>query len=238
MSRQTKIEWCDVTWNPITGCSPVSAGCTNCYAKNISKRFGFPWGKPVFQKHKLEEPLHIRKPSLIFVCSMSDVFHAEVEPSWFQQIMKIIAACPQHTFIMLTKRPENILRFLPGNIPDNVWLGVTAESQLQLLLRWPILRDIPAQVRFVSAEPLLSPVFIPKGIPRNDLPDWIICGPETGTAKRFCKDSWIGTLSLICRVMKIPFFDKRKTGWTRREWPINAVGNSPLLGTGGQHEDR
>jgi protein gp37 len=107
--NKTRIEWCDWTWNPIVGCEPISAGCQNCYAASISKRFGLPWGQPVFRPERLEEPLKVEKPARIFVCSMGDFFHAKVLREWKEAVFRVIDRAPRHTFIFLTKRPENVM---------------------------------------------------------------------------------------------------------------------------------
>jgi protein gp37 len=109
--QKTNIEWCDYTWNPITGCSPASEGCANCYAAAIAKRFKKPWGTPVFHPEKLAEPMRLRKPSRIFVNSVSDLFHEGGSWAWVDKILSVVAACPQHTFIVLTKRADRMGRY-------------------------------------------------------------------------------------------------------------------------------
>jgi len=180
----TKIDWADETWNPITGCTPISAGCRNCYAKRMAQRlagrFGYPADEPfrvTLHPDKLNEPLRWRKPRRVFVCSMSDLFHEGVPNNFRAQIFDVMAAAEHHTFQILTKRPENIRDWeqwmgecWPGDSawqvttevlnrwPDNIWLGVTAENQAAADLRIPQLLQLPAAVRFVSCEPLLGPI--------------------------------------------------------------------------------
>ena len=173
----TKIEWTEESWNVITGCTPISEGCQNCYAERMSKRlagrFGYPADDPfkpgVFHEDKLLEPMEWKKPRKVFVCSMGDLFHDDVLNLATFRVVKIIQETPQHTYIMLTKRPENmkaifqnmkgmfqshqVLDYLP-----NLWIGVTAENQRTADERIPILLQIPAAVRFVSIEPMLGPV--------------------------------------------------------------------------------
>ena len=196
MSENTKIEWADSTWNPVTGCTPISAGCKNCYAKSIANRFkgtcGYPADDPfkvTFHEKRLELPLKWKNPRKIFVCSMADLFHIDVHIEWLSKIFDVIKKCPQHTFIMLTKRPKRMDTFIVAwtggyhhkikyaDINDapiykplpNLWLGVTVEDQKAADERIPILIHIPAAKRFVSVEPMLEYV---------DL-EYISTGPST-----------------------------------------------------------
>ena len=185
---RSKIEWTDWVWNPITGCSKISPGCDNCYAERMSKRFAETWGLPAddpfkvtLHPERLEQPLRWTKPSKVFVCSMADLFHDEVPFSFIEKVFREVVYNEQHTFMMLTKRPERLLseqywedadppngdwskgveltyKLLPW--PKNLWLGVTAENQEQADKRIPILLQIPAAQRFVSVEPMLSEVKI------------------------------------------------------------------------------
>lgn len=176
---KTSIEWTDASWNPIVGCTEVSPGCANCYAaklagtrlKNIpaykglaDKRRGeHRWiGEVRFLPERLKEPLHWKKPRRIFVCDMGDLFHDEVEHRWLEQIFEVIAKARQHTFQILTKRPQRMkvwmeTMFRSGPLP-NVWLGVSVENQHFADERIPLLLETPAAVRFISAEPLLGQV--------------------------------------------------------------------------------
>ena len=169
----TKIEWTDETWNPVTGCTKVSQGCKNCYAETIAKRF---WGDRKFtdvQCHpeRLDIPLRWKKPRMIFVNSMSDLFHPDVPKCFIDQVLEIIAATPQHTYQVLTKRPELMMDKLYGYDSDcparelgggdylpNLWLGVSVEDQKTTNERIPWLLKTPAAVRFVSYEPALGHV--------------------------------------------------------------------------------
>lgn len=208
--NRTNIEWCEWTWNPIVGCSPASAGCANCYAAAIAKRFGTSWGQPVFRPERLEEPKRYKQPGRIFVCSMSDIGHEQVDPLWRAQIRKAMEAAPWHTYIVLTKRPQNLV----AEDWSACWVGVTAENQAAADLRLSVLRKIPAQVRFVSVEPMLEAVELDlAGI------DWVIAGPETGPAARPFNWQWLVHLQIACTKAGVPFFDKRKHSWARREWP-------------------
>ena len=176
----TKIEWANETWNPVTGCTPISAGCKNCYAARMAKRlagrYGYPKDDP-FSVTMHPDRLHIpgdwKKPRRIFVCSMGDIFHERVEWNWLFSIFQIAASLKRHTFLFLTKRPHNAYKFLAGdggfhlqrqglgNWPfENIWIGVTAENQKAAAERIPVFLQTPAAVRFVSVEPMLSPVDI------------------------------------------------------------------------------
>ena len=168
----TKIEWADATWNPITGCTPISEGCQNCYAKRMANRlagrFGYPADDPfrvTLHPDRLNEPMHWRKPRRIFVCSMSDLFHPDVPDRFIQRVFNVMthpfsSAAYHHTFMLLTKRPERILTGHAERFAEwpHIWLGVTAENQKRAEERIPILLKIPAAVRFVSVEPMIGPV--------------------------------------------------------------------------------
>jgi len=242
----TKIEWTDETWNPITGCTPISEGCQNCYAKRMAKRLKGRYGYPdigpfdvVYHKNRLTRSLSWKKPRRIFVCSMGDLFHMDVRTNWIYDIFYLMAHLPQHTFIILTKRPERMSYFISKVLDKdewplkNVWLGVTAENQKRADERIPFLLKIPAAVRFVSIEPILSFIDLTiyevnKGKESNFLRnlDWVICGGETGPGARPMKIEWARSLRDQCRLAGVPFFFK-KVGSKQetpndlkiREWP-------------------
>lgn len=218
--NRTKIPWCDYSWNPIVGCSPVSEGCQNCYAASISKRFGLPWGSPVLKEDRLTEPGSVKKPSSIFVCSMSDLFHQKNPYDRIDLVLAQAEVYDHHTFLILTKRPHLALSWTEDTElgwsygwPENVWFGITAETSIHLEERMEHAKQIPASIIFVSIEPMLEPIDVKPYL--LDL-DWIIVGPETGPKARCCDDKWIDDLAEQCPV----FFDKRDN-WDRREFPIN-----------------
>lgn len=180
-STNTKIEWCDITWNCVRGCTPVSAGCTNCYASKMAARFcgtgqpyeglakGGKWtGKVRCIETALNEPMHWRKPARIFVNSMSDLFHADVPESFIWNVLQVVEQCPRHTFIILTKRPERMAAILHewvthpmhgrGEPLPNLWCLTSVEDQQAADERIPWLLKTPAVVRGVSCEPLIGPV--------------------------------------------------------------------------------
>ena len=157
-STSTAIEWTDKTWNPTTGCNKVSPGCKHCYAETITKRFqnNFPNGfKFTLHPNRLGEPLKWRSPSKVFVNSMSDLFHEELPMTFLAQVFDVMERAPQHVFQILTKRHERLVELAPElPWPDNVWIGVSVESQ-KYAHRVDYLREVPAAVRFLSCEPLL-----------------------------------------------------------------------------------
>ncbi|MCK4522422.1 MAG: DUF5131 family protein, partial [Nanoarchaeota archaeon] len=177
MEHNTKIEWTHFpgykgeTWNPVTGCSHVSPGCDNCYAERISKRFGWEWGKPILHPERLNQPTQWKKPRAIFVCSMGDLFHESVSGQFIRQVVHQAENNPRHIFIILTKRPKQLLAWtmdvatmehggwhaIDKVWPSNVWLGVTAEDQQAANDRIPILYKIPSN-HLISVEPMLGSV--------------------------------------------------------------------------------
>ncbi len=168
----TKIEWATKVWNPVTGCTPISEGCANCYAvrmaKRLAGRYGYPADDPfkagTLHEDKLQEPYHWKQPQKVFVCSMGDLFHDDVPFRVVRNVLfPMFGNGRRHTYMILTKRPERMLQCLYDNAPDywplpNVWLGVTAENQRTADERIPILLNIPAAKRFVSVEPMLGPI--------------------------------------------------------------------------------
>lgn len=170
----TSIEWTDVTWNPVQGCSRVSPGCQNCYAERMMARFdselavntpgGPRWtGKVRLREDRLDQPLRWRKPRRVFVNSVSDLFHEDVPVEFIARVWSVMAQTPHHTFQVLTKRPERMAQALSSSFDadaplPNVWLGVTCENQEQADKRIPHLLQTPAAVRFLSVEPMLGPV--------------------------------------------------------------------------------
>jgi protein gp37 len=228
MKMPTKIPWCDKTWNPITGCSPISEGCQNCYAKRQAQRFkgrfGYPEDEPfsvTVHNDRFFPHFSYVKSKKIFVCSMGDLFHEKVKYAWQYSVFKVILSNPQCIFMILTKRPENMRKhFLPlDELPSNLWLGVTAENQKTVNERIPILLEIPAAVRFVSVEPMLERIDLGTAIfPKLSAPDWVICGGETGQNARPINPEYIGDLYNQCTNAEIPFFFKQ---WGAHKGNVN-----------------
>jgi protein gp37 len=209
MSDNSRIEWTDATWNPVTGCTAVSSGCVNCYARRMAHRFLGPDGfKVTLHPDRLEIPLRWRKPRRVFVNSMSDLFHPEVSNLFITQVFRVMNHCERHTFQVLTKRPQRIasLHHILSWTP-NIWAGVTVENQ-EAIHRIVYLRDTPAAVRFLSCEPLLSSIELPR---LNGI-HWIIAGGENGPGARPMREEWAAALRDQAIKAGIPFFFKGHGG--------------------------
>ncbi|MEW6424996.1 MAG: phage Gp37/Gp68 family protein [Bacillota bacterium] len=239
---KTKIEWTEYSWNPVTGCTKISPGCANCYAERfahrLAGRFGYPPDKPfkvTIRPDRLKEPLRWKKSRTVFVSSRGDLFHEDVPSTFIADIFDTIQKAKQHTFLILTKRPERMRFFLQKNGPifgkeplPNVWLGVSVENQQYADERIPILLQIPAAVRFISVEPMLSSVDLRSYLwPEfsqevKTWPDdnrarigWIIAGGETGPDARPVHPNWVRSIRNQAVVAGVPFFFK---SW--REWQL------------------
>ncbi|MGW4125876.1 DUF5131 family protein [Nocardia sp. NPDC004711] len=226
----TGIEWTETTWNPVTGCDRVSSGCTNCFALSMAKRLkamgaakyqtdGHPrTSGPGFavtiHPAALQIPRRWRSPKVVFVNSMSDLFHARVPEAFIGEVFEVIASTPQHTYQVLTKRSLRARRLaerLPW--PPNLWMGVSVEDQ-DTLIRAQHLLEIPAAVRFLSCEPLLGPVdltAVPSGI------GWVIAGGESGPGARPVSPQWVRGLRDHCVSASVPFFFKQWGGRTPKQ---------------------
>ncbi len=252
MADKSKIAWTDATYNPIVGCSKVSAGCLNCFAEKMAFRLGCMgnadylkvtgmlaymkgWnGKTAFVESALEKPLHWRKPRMIFVCSMGDLFHESVPFEWIDKVFAVMALCSQHTFQVLTKRAERMKEYfkdltdgrrnVTGDLPEtmhadffknlpfkNVMLGVTAENQEMWDKRKVSFLNTPAALHFVSNEPLLSGIrYTDEDLKRLN---WIIVGSESKGRKpgRHCNHNWIHAIRNQCKLSDTPLFVKQIT---------------------------
>lgn len=209
-STSTAIEWTDKTWNPTTGCNKVSPGCKHCYAETITKRFhaNFPNGfRFTLHSERLGEPLKWRKPSRVFVNSMSDLFHEQMPISFLAQVFEVMQKADHHVFQILTKRHERLVELAPLlPWPDNVWMGVSVESQ-KYAHRVDYLRQVPAKVRFLSCEPLLGPLELDlTGI------HWVITGGESGLKHRPIKEEWVRSIRDQCQEEGVAFFHKQWGG--------------------------
>jgi len=235
----TKIEWTNETWNPITGCSKISPGCANCYAERMAKRlagrFGYPKDDPfrvTFHPDKLLKPLKWKKPRMIFVCSMGDLFHEQVDWRDIRQIYKVMRKGRQHIYQILTKRPEimgdRLNRWFGPRLKNwpFIWHGISAEDQewFSRRIRW--LLQIQAAVRFVSLEPLLGPIRInfANNLHSRLNPDWVIVGCESGPKRRECKLEWVRDIVRQCRAANIAIFIKQlqingRVSHDPEEWP-------------------
>ena len=235
---ETSIEWTDATWNPVAGCTIVSAGCTNCYAmrmaarlqsmgmqkyQGLTRRSGgrHIWtGKVHCDGNSLQAPTKWRKPRRIFVNSMSDLFHEFVPDSFIAQIWKVMADTPHHTYQILTKRVDRMALLVGQDgfpVLRHVWLGTSVEDRT-VLARLDQLRSLPAATRFVSFEPLLGSV---KGADLSNIA-WAIVGGESGPRARPMKDEWIDEIEQMCREQDVAFFFKQWGGVrkdrTGRQW--------------------
>ena len=209
MPGDTRIEWTNKTWNPVTGCTKVSPGCDHCYAERLTERFGRDFSEVKLHPGRLDAPAHWKQPSYIFVNSMSDLFHSEKVPyAYVDQVFDIIRRCPQHVFQILTKRPQR-MRHYPGSWPSNAWAGVSIESEAYTW-RADFLRKVGAQVRFLSLEPLLGPL---DSLNLEEI-QWVILGGESGPGHRPMNPEWVLDIRDRCRARGIPFFFKQWGGLT------------------------
>jgi protein gp37 len=239
---KTTIDWTDYSWNPITGCTPISPGCARCYAKSIATRFkdtkAFPNGFDVtLHPERLEQPLHWRKPRRVFLCSAGDLFHEDVPFEFIDRVFHTIEMCrPRgHILQILTKRPERLLRYYEKRNADfgpdilpHVWFGVTAENQEMADKRIPLLLQVPAAVRFVSVEPFLGPVRF-ADVPGLNIGygprlDWVIAGGETGPNARPMHPDWARSFRDQCQAAGVPFWFKQ---WG--EWAPDCLCGNPVV---------
>lgn len=217
--NSTKIEWTEVTWNPVTGCSKVSPGCLNCYAERMAKRLqamgqrNYRDGFAVrAHTSMLEVPYKWTKPRFVFVNSMGDLFHEEVPLSFIHRVFAVMTNTPHHTYQLLTKRADRLVEFASDlKWPRNVWMGVTVEDN-ERLYRVDKLRSAPAEVKFLSIEPLLEPL---PGLNLSGI-DWVIVGGESGPGARPMKREWVIEIRDACVNSAVPFFFKQ-WGGTRKK---------------------
>lgn len=215
MSDGSAIEWTEATWNPVTGCDQVSPGCAHCYAKTFAERWRGVKGHPYEQgfdlklwPERLEQPVRWSRPRMIFVNSMSDLFHEEIPFEFVAEVFTVMERAEQHTFQILTKRHERLADLAPAlPWPSNVWMGVSIENR-RFVERADFLRRVPAAIRFVSAEPLLGPL---DGLDLTDL-DWLIAGGESGPGHRPMRVEWVRELRDRCQAEDVMFFFKQWGG--------------------------
>ena len=215
----SRIEWTESTWNPVTGFTKISAGCANCYAERMAKRLcamgqaNYANGFDVtLHPHVLDYPLKWKKPQVIFVNSMSDLFHEDVPYEFIKRVFRVMTQARWHTFQILTKRAERLSELAPRlDWPHNVWMGVTVEDA-PCAYRIDLLRDVPAAVRFLSMEPLLSAV---ENV-NLDRIDWVIVGGESGPGARPMEEQWALGILDQCRAAGAPFFFKQWGGVNKK----------------------
>lgn len=229
MSSNSPIEWTQATWNPVTGCDRVAAGCDNCYALALSKRLkamgaekyqndgnpatSGPGFGVTIHPSALDQPRAWKKPRLIFVNSMSDLFHAKVPLSFVQDIFDVIESTPQHTYQALTKRSHRMARMADRlSWPSNLWMGVSVEDA-DVIDRIDHLRSTPAEVRFLSCEPLIGPLL---NLNLSGI-DWVIVGGESGPNHRPMEGAWVEDIRDQCALHEVPFFFKQWGGRTPKQ---------------------
>jgi len=219
VATDSHIEWTETTWNPVTGCTKVSPGCKRCYAERIALRLqeaGQPRYRNGFeltlQEDIAELPLRWKKPRLVFVNSMSDLFHEGIPFDYIGRVFSTMGRAPQHTFQVLTKRAERLAELAPSlPWPENVWMGVSVENA-RYTWRIDQLRAVPARVRFLSLEPLLGP------LPNLDFTGvkWVIVGGESGPGARPMKKEWVTDIREQCARAGVDFFFKQWGGMNKR----------------------
>jgi len=219
---QSSIEWTDMTWNPTTGCNKISAGCKNCYAEVMSRRLkamGVEKYKDGFDLRTHEKdlllPYQWKKPRVVFVNSMSDLFHKKVPISFIQKVFKVMRENPQHVFQVLTKRSDLLLKYDREGKLDwshNIWMGVSVEDE-KVVSRIDDLRKTKARIKFLSCEPLIA------AIPNMNLKgiDWVIVGGESGRKPRPMNSEWVFDIKKQCQKAKVAFFFKQWGGTNKKK---------------------
>ena len=250
MALLTKIEWTDATWNPVRGCSKISPGCKHCYAKRFAERFRGVKGHPFEQgfdlrlvPEKLADPLRWSTPRMIFVNSMSDLFHGGVPQGYISKVVSVMRLARWHTYQVLTKRSGRLRELISGSLREaaaeaHIWWGVSVENRKHGFPRIADLQAVPAAIRFLSIEPLLEDL----GTLPLDGISWVIVGGESGPGARPMQPEWVLSIHEQCKEARIPFFFKqwggvRKKvsgrilqGRTHDEYPVRV--QHPMLPTG------
>jgi protein gp37 len=219
MADNSRIEWTEATWNPVTGCDQVSPGCAHCYAKTFAERWTGVPGHPYEQGFKLrlwperlDQPLRWKRPRMIFVNSMSDLFHEDIELSFIEDVFTTMGEASHHTFQILTKRHDRLSELAPYlDWHPNVWMGVSIENR-RFVERADRLREVDAAVRFISAEPLLGPL---DGLDLTGI-DWVIAGGESGPGHRPMQPQWAMDLRDYSLAEGVAFFFKQWGGRTSK----------------------
>ncbi len=224
MAQRSEIEWTDATWNPVTGCTKISPGCKHCYAETFAERWRGVSGHPYEQgfdlklwPERLQAPLRWRSPRMIFVNSMSDLFHERIPDEFIERVFRVMVEASRHTFQVLTKRAGRMAEW-HGTHPrfwsvPNIWLGASVEDRRFGVPRIPFLRTLNSSIRFLSVEPLLEDL----GQVNLDRIDWVIVGGESGRGARPMKREWVISVQDQCRKSGIPFFFKQWGGVWKKE---------------------
>jgi len=218
--KKSKIEWTESTWNPVTGCTKISTGCLNCYAERMALRLK-AMGQPNYRngfkvtchRHTLDMPLRWKKPQMIFVNSMSDLFHKDVPDDFVFDIFSTMLQAQQHQYQILTKRVERLAKLSP-QLPwrENIWMGVTVED-VDYKHRIDYLRYTGAKIKFLSLEPLLGDL----GELNLDEIDWVIVGGESGPGARPIEIGWVRNIREQCLAQNVPFFFKQWGGVNKKK---------------------
>lgn len=248
MAQTSKIEWTETTWNPVTGCQKISPGCKHCYAERMAKRL-LAMGQPRYangfevtlQDDIVELPLKWKKPKIVFVNSMSDLFHPKVPDSFIKRCFQVMNQASQHQFQVLTKRPERVVELSQSlNWSENIWMGTSVENA-DYVHRIHSLAKVNANIRFLSLEPLLGPL---GRLPLSNI-EWVIVGGESGPGARSMDPAWVRTIRDRCVRYDVPFFfkqwggvQKSKTGReldgrTWDEFPVEYGKQSPVAAKAG-----
>ena len=216
---QTKIEWTDTVWNPVTGCTKISKGCKNCYAETMTRRlkamgqekYAQGFNKVVCHPNELQRPYTWTTPKKVFVNSMSDLFHEQVPTEFIRDVFRVMNDLPQHQFQILTKRPRLAMWTTQLRWTPNIWMGVSVENEA-VMDRVAYLRQIPAGTRFLSCEPLLGP------LDHLDLSGihWVIVGGESGPKARAMQRDWALSIKNACEKAQVPFFFKQWGGKNKK----------------------
>ncbi|MBN2296598.1 MAG: phage Gp37/Gp68 family protein [Pirellulales bacterium] len=220
MATNSAIEWTETTWNPVTGCTKISSGCQNCYAERMAKRLK-AMGQPNYvngfkvslHPRMIEQPLHWKRSRVVFVNSMSDLFHKDIPESFIQNVFDVMHRAHWHRFQVLTKRDDRLVKLAPQlQWSSNIWMGVTVESA-KYIDRIDNLRLVGAAVRFLSLEPLLS------AMPNMDLTgiDWVIAGGESGPGSRPMLREWVRDIRDQCKKSSTAFFFKQWGGTNKKQ---------------------
>ncbi len=241
MARNSTIEWTQVTWNPVVGCSKVSEGCRHCYAETMSRRLAGmaradlaagrnpgrkrhymnvidprtgDWNRKVaLVEEALDDPPRWRQPAIVFVNSMSDLFHADVPLDYIQRVFAVMNECSRHTFQILTKRPEIAAEYAPLlDWSPNIWIGTSVENALVTHRIRDLVKIEQAGVRFLSLEPLLGPL---RRLPLKEI-DWVIVGGESGAGSRPMEVDWVRDIRDQCLSRSVPFFFKQWGGMNKK----------------------
>ena len=220
MAQKSSIEWTDSTWNPVTGCTKISSGCKNCYAERMAHRL-YEMGQfryrnkfqLTLQEDIIEAPLKWRKPRVVFVNSMSDLFHKDIPLSFIKKVFHTMNVAQHHVFQVLTKRSQRLKELAPElNWSPNIWMGVSVEDQ-NVVNRIDDLRDVPARIRFLSIEPLIGPI---TNIGLSGI-NWVIVGGESGPKARPMNPEWARNIRDLCVEKNVQFFFKQWGGVNKKK---------------------